>query len=94
VSHILGDASVTTTLDVYSHLFDEARHGAEIRARMGASAFAQLLTHEDAAATVANGKVLALRAGALDSLDWRRSKLARPVSTNGKQPISSDFRWS
>lgn len=64
VSHILGHARVTTTLDVYSHLFDEARHAAEIRARMAASAFAQLLTHEDAAATVANGKVVALRAGA------------------------------
>jgi hypothetical protein len=64
VSHILGHARVTTTLDVYSHLFDQARHAAEIRARMAASAFAQLLAHEDAAATVANGKVVALRAGA------------------------------
>ena len=64
VSHILGHARVTTTLDVYSHLFDEARHAAEIRARMAASAFAQLLTHEHAAATVANAKVVALRAGA------------------------------
>jgi integrase len=63
VSHILGHASITTTLDVYSHLFDEARHAAEIRARMAASAFAQLLAHEDAAATVANAKVAALRAG-------------------------------
>jgi hypothetical protein len=51
-------------LDVYSHLFDEARHAAEIRARMATSAFAQLLAHEDAAAATANGKVVALRAGA------------------------------
>jgi integrase len=63
VSRILGHARVTITLDVYSHLFDEARHAAEIRARMAASAFAQLLAHEDAAAATANGKVVALRAG-------------------------------
>jgi hypothetical protein len=31
------------TLDVYTHLFDEARHAAEIRARMARSAFARLL---------------------------------------------------
>jgi integrase len=63
-SHILGHARVTTTLDVYSHLFDQARHADEIRARMAASAFAQLLTHDHAAATVANGNVVALHAGA------------------------------
>jgi hypothetical protein len=34
---------VTITLDVYTHLFDEARHAAEIRAQMAQSAFAQLL---------------------------------------------------
>jgi hypothetical protein len=61
---LAGDARVTTTLDVYSHLFDEARHAAEIRARMAASAFAQLLTREDAAAAPGNGRVAALRAGA------------------------------
>lgn len=65
VSRILGHARVTTTLDVYSHLFDEAHHAAEIRARMAASAFAQLLTHEDAAAATGNGRVVALRAGAI-----------------------------
>jgi integrase len=64
VSHILGHARITTTLDVYSHLFDEARHAAEIRARMAASPFAQLLTREDAAAATGNGRVAALRAGA------------------------------
>jgi hypothetical protein len=34
---------LTMTLDVYTHLFDEARHAAEIRARMARSAFARLL---------------------------------------------------
>jgi integrase len=44
VSRILGHASVSTTLDVYAHLFDEARHAADIRARMATSEFAGLLT--------------------------------------------------
>jgi integrase len=43
VSRILGYARVTITLDVYTHLFDEARHATEIRAQMAQSAFAQLL---------------------------------------------------
>jgi integrase len=34
VSRILGHASATITLDVYTHLFDDARHGREIRTRM------------------------------------------------------------
>jgi integrase len=43
VSRILGHASGSTTLDVYAHLFDEARQAADIRARMAGSAFAGLL---------------------------------------------------
>lgn len=43
VSRILGHASVATTLNVYAHLFDEARHSADIRMRMARSAFAGLL---------------------------------------------------
>ena len=31
VSRILGHASVTTTLNIYTHLFDDARHATEIR---------------------------------------------------------------
>jgi integrase len=61
VSRIFGHASVTTTLDVYAHLFEEARHAAEIRERMAASALAQLLTAPPAGA---DGNVVALRAGA------------------------------
>jgi integrase len=61
VSRILGHPRVTTTLDVYAHLFEEARHAAEIRERMAASPFAQLLTAPPADA---DGNVVALRAGA------------------------------
>jgi integrase len=44
VSRIFGHASPATTLDIYAHLFDEARHAADIRARMSRSDFARLLT--------------------------------------------------
>jgi integrase len=47
VSRILGHASVTTTLNIYTHLFDDARHATEIRTRMAASAFARLLEPDD-----------------------------------------------
>jgi integrase len=43
VSRILGHASASTTLDIYAHLFDQARHAADIRARMAHSEFAGLL---------------------------------------------------
>jgi integrase len=43
VSRILGHASATITLDVYTHLFEDARHGRELQARMTASPFAELL---------------------------------------------------
>ena len=43
VSRILGHASITITLDVYTHLFDDARHASDIRQRMAASRFADLL---------------------------------------------------
>lgn len=43
VSRILGHASASTTLGIYAHMFDEARHSCEIRARMARSEFAGLL---------------------------------------------------
>lgn len=43
VSRILGHARITITLDVYTHLFDDARHSREIRQRVAASQFASLL---------------------------------------------------
>jgi integrase len=46
VSRMLGPASITITLDIYTHLFDDARHAREIRERMAASQFASLLDPE------------------------------------------------
>jgi integrase len=48
VSRILGHARVTITLDVYTHLFDEARHTNEIRNQIAQSAFARLLAASSA----------------------------------------------
>jgi integrase len=50
VSRILGHASPTITLSVYTHLFDDARHTREIREQMSDSAFAALLERGSAAA--------------------------------------------
>jgi integrase len=47
VSRILGHARITITLDTYTHLFDDARHARDIRARMAASPFAELLGEPD-----------------------------------------------
>ena len=47
VSRILGHTRVTTTLDIYTHMFDEARHTLDVRAQMAGSAFADLLEHGD-----------------------------------------------
>jgi integrase len=46
VSRILGHSRITVTLDVYTHLFDDARHAQEIRRRMASSEFASLLAEE------------------------------------------------
>lgn len=52
VSRILGHASITITLDVYTHLFDDARHTHEIRQQMAASDFAALLSGSSQVATI------------------------------------------
>lgn len=49
VSRILGHASITITLDVYTHLFDDVRHSREIRQQMAASEFASLLAEDRSA---------------------------------------------
>ena len=43
VSRILGHARPSITLDAYTHLFDQAGHAADIRARMAESRFARAL---------------------------------------------------
>lgn len=50
VSRILGHASSTITLSVYTHLFDDARHTREIRERMSHSPFVVLLERGNPAA--------------------------------------------
>lgn len=57
VSRIMGHARITITLDTYTHLFDDARHLRDIRARMARSSFASLL---DTEVGHAGGKVLQL----------------------------------
>jgi integrase len=47
VSRILGHAQVSTTLNVYTHLFDEVRHSHEVRRLLAGSAFAGLLTVDE-----------------------------------------------
>jgi integrase len=47
VSRILGHTRVTTTLGVYTHMFDQARHTLDLRAQMAGSAFADLLDEEE-----------------------------------------------
>jgi integrase len=61
VSRILGHARVTITLDVYTHLFDEARHADEIRNQMARSAFARLLAATSSASDEA--RLVALPGG-------------------------------
>jgi hypothetical protein len=43
VSRILGHARVGTTLNIYTHLFDEVRHSREVWSLLAGSAFAELL---------------------------------------------------
>ena len=43
VSRMLGHARITITLDIYTHLFEDARDAQDIRTRMAASPFADLL---------------------------------------------------
>jgi integrase len=49
VSRILGHSRITVTLDIYTHLFEDARHARDLRARMAASPFARLLEPKAAA---------------------------------------------
>jgi hypothetical protein len=59
VSRIVGHACPSTTLDIYAHMFDEARHAADVRSRMTGSAFAGLLENDED-----EGTVITLPAGA------------------------------
>jgi len=68
VSRMLGHASPSTTLNIYAHMFDEARHAADIRARMARSAFAGLLgTDEDDRKVITLSAAASARAGGLSA---------------------------
>ena len=43
----MGHASPSTTLSIYAHMFDGARHAADLRARVARSAFARLLEADE-----------------------------------------------
>jgi hypothetical protein len=43
-------ATATTTLDIYTHMFEDTRHAHDIRTRMAASPFAGLLEPRQTAA--------------------------------------------
>ena len=47
VSRLMGHASPSTTLNIYAHMFDEARHDADICTRMAGSTFAGLLENDN-----------------------------------------------
>jgi integrase len=50
VSRILGHARTAITLDVYTHLFERARHAGDVRAAMAGSRFAHILAQATATA--------------------------------------------
>lgn len=76
VSTILGHASATITLDVYTHLFDQARHAGEVRAKMAASAFAALIEPARAQAGGADIMALPMRGHAGDAYLTARERAA------------------
>jgi Phage integrase family len=82
VSRILGHASITITLDIYAHLFEDARHAHDIRTRMAASPFAGLLEpttrarRHGAQAPIAGGNATT---GALRTLAQHPRARSRPL---------------
>jgi hypothetical protein len=85
VSRILGHASPDTTLRVYTHMFDHARHTSQLHAQIAQSQFAALLCPIDQA-LAGGGNVIAFPA----STTRRRgsteanSRTSRPTEDHGK----------
>ncbi len=71
VSPLLGHARTSITLDTYTHLFEQAAHGADIRAQLARSDFARLLAPELEPQLHAREHALSTRA--------RRPPLPRPA---------------
>ena len=53
------------TLDTYTHLFEQARHGADVRAELAKSDFANMLTHSFEPRLVAGEHLRSTRAAML-----------------------------
>jgi hypothetical protein len=65
VSRMLGHARTSMTLDTYTHLFEEARHGADVRCELAKSDFANLLNAPVGPRLRAGGHLHSTRAGLL-----------------------------
>jgi integrase len=76
VSRILGHARTAITLDVYTHLFDRARHAADVRAAMADSRFAHILA--EATATAPSLKEDARRRGRIGRARRAQHPAAHP----------------
>jgi len=81
VSRILGHARITTTLDIYTHMFDEARHTLDVRAQMAGSAFADLFHRADGEGD---------EGGAVITLPRPAEKRRKPLSAREKAAL----RWA
>jgi hypothetical protein len=66
VSRILGHARTSITLDIYTHLFEQAAHNADVRAQLARSPFAAMLASTVASSeepATAGARMPALRPG-------------------------------
>jgi integrase len=79
VSAILGHARTSMTLDTYTHLFEQAAHGADVRAQLARSDFANLLT-----------RALEPRLLASEHLRWRAPSTSGPIHERSEaQPATA-----
>jgi hypothetical protein len=62
VSRIMGHARTSMTLDTYTHLFEQAAHGADLRAQLAQSEFAAILGNIVEPHLLASEHVLSTRA--------------------------------
>jgi integrase len=90
VSRILGQARTSMTLDTYTHLFEESRHGTDVRAQLAKSDFANLLANADGPRLRAGEHLYSTRATAIPrprpSTPRRRRRCC--PQTRSAQPVS------
>ena len=90
MSRILGHARVTITLDVYIHLFDEARHADEIRAD-GPERIRAAAGHGHLGVAAPAARRVAGWARHLTDLDYAPPATNRSAGSRGNRPATSDF---